>query len=206
MIKVENISHYYQNDLALSSINLEIKKGEFIAIVGESGSGKSTLLSILSTLLTPTQGSIAFDGVAYKSIKNIDSFRKENIGFIFQFHYLIEYLTLKENVRIAKPKASDEEVKELLVSLKIEKYSEKLPNEISGGERQRAAIARALINNPKVLFADEPTGNLDSKNAELVFELFRTLSKNGTTVIVTTHNKELAAKADRLIEVKDGKI
>jgi putative ABC transport system ATP-binding protein len=206
MINATNIVHYYQKDIALNGISLEIKKGEFVAIIGESGSGKSTLLSILSTLLTPSEGELSFDGVAYKNIEDIDSFRKRNIGFIFQFHYLIEYLSLRENIRIAKPKASDTEIEKLLSLLGIEKYADKLPNEISGGERQRGAIARALINSPKVLFADEPTGNLDSKNADLVFELFKKLSEDGTTIIVTTHNKALANKADRIIEVKDGTV
>ncbi len=206
MINAQNIVHYYQKDVALNGVSLEIQEGEFVAIIGESGSGKSTLLSILSTLLTPTEGELSFEGIAYKNIVDIDSFRKKNIGFIFQFHYLIEYLSLRENIRIAKPKASDTEIEKLLSLLGIGKYADKLPNEISGGERQRGAIARALINSPKVLFADEPTGNLDSKNADLVFELFKKLSENGTTIIVTTHNKALAKKADRIIEVKDGTV
>ena len=206
MIKVTNLTHYYNKDKALENINLEIKSGEFIAIIGESGSGKSTLLSILSTLLKPTSGDIVYEGLNYKDIKNIDDFRKNNIGFIFQFHYLINYLSVKENINLANEKASKEEIFDLLKLLGIENLIDKYPNEISGGQRQRVAIARALINNPKIIFADEPTGNLDSKNSLNVFELFKTFANKGTTIIVATHDKSLAALANKIYEVKDGKI
>ncbi len=206
MIKVSNLTHYYNKDLALENINLEIQKSEFVAIIGESGSGKSTLLSILSTLLKPTSGDIVYENTNYKDIKNIDEFRKNNIGFIFQFHYLINYLSVKENILLANEKATNEEIYNLLKSLHIENLIDKYPNEISGGQRQRVAIARALINNPKVIFADEPTGNLDSKNSLNVFELFKNLTQKGTTIIVATHDKELASLANKIYEVKDGKI
>ena len=206
MIKVTNLTHYYNKDLALENINLEIKSGEFIAIIGESGSGKSTLLSILSTLLKPTSGDIIYENTNYKDIKNIDDFRKNNIGFIFQFHYLINYLSVKENINLANEKASKEEIFDLLKLLGIENLIDKYPNEISGGQRQRVAIARALINNPKIIFADEPTGNLDSKNSLNVFELFKTFANKGTTIIVATHDKSLAELANKIYEVKDGKI
>ena len=206
MIKVTNLTHYYNKDLALENINLEIKSGEFIAIIGESGSGKSTLLSVLSTLLKPTSGDIVYEGTNYKDIKNIDEFRKNNIGFIFQFHYLINYLSVKENINLANEKASKKEILDLLTLLGIENLIDKYPNEISGGQRQRVAIARALINNPKVIFADEPTGNLDSKNSLNVFEIFKSLCEKGTTIIVATHDKELANLTNKIYEVKDGKI
>ena len=206
MIKVTNLSHYYNKDLALKDINLEIKKAQFVSIIGESGSGKSTLLSVLSTLLKPSSGEVVYEDTNYKNIKNIDNFRRENIGFIFQFHYLINYLSVKENINLANKKASKQEILELLKSLGIENLIDKYPNEISGGQRQRVAIARAMINNPKVIFADEPTGNLDSKNSLNVFELFSTLAKKGTTIIVATHDKNLALKADITYEVKDGKL
>ena len=206
MMKVTNLTHYYNKDLALENINLEIKSGEFIAIIGESGSGKSTLLSILSTLLKPTSGDIVYEKINYKDIKNIDDFRKNNIGFIFQFHYLINYLSVKENINLANEKASKEEIFNLLKLLGIENLIDKYPNEISGGQRQRVAIARALINNPKIIFADEPTGNLDSKNSLNVFELFKTFANKGTTIIVATHDKSLAELANKIYEVKDGKI
>ena len=206
MIKITNLTHYYNKDKALENINLEIKSGEFIAIIGESGSGKSTLLSVLSTLLKPTSGDIVYEGINYKDIKNIDDFRKNNIGFIFQFHYLINYLSVKENINLANEKASKEEIFDLLKLLGIENLIDKYPNEISGGQRQRVAIARALINNPKIIFADEPTGNLDSKNSLNVFELFKTFANKGTTIIVATHDKSLAVLANKIYEVKDGKI
>ncbi|MGJ0495175.1 ABC transporter ATP-binding protein [Aliarcobacter cryaerophilus] len=206
MIKVKNLTHYYNNDKALENINLEINKGEFICLVGESGSGKSTLLSIISTLLKPTKGELFFENLNYKNIKDIDDFRKTNIGFIFQFHYLINYLTVKENIKLANEKATENEIHNLLKILRIENLSNKYPNEISGGQRQRVAIARALINKPKVIIADEPTGNLDSKNSLNVFEIFKKLSQEQVTVIVATHDKNLAQIANKIYEVKDGKI
>lgn len=206
MIKALNISHSYSNDIALRNINFEIKKGELVAIVGESGSGKSTLLSILSTLLKASSGEIFFQGTNFNDIKNIDTFRQKNIGFIFQFHYLIDYLSIKENIQIANENAKDKEIEELLELLGIKNIINKYPNEISGGQRQRAAIARALINKPKVIFADEPTGNLDSKNSQNVFEIFKKLSEEGSTIIVATHDMNLASKTDKIIEVKDGQL
>lgn len=206
MIKAVHLTHYYNKDLALENINLQINKGEFICLVGESGSGKSTLLSLLSTLLKQTSGRLFFEGKNYKDIEDIDSFRRTNIGFIFQFHYLINYLTVKENIKLAKEKATHEEIYNLLKILKIENLIDKYPNEISGGQKQRVAIARALINRPKVIIADEPTGNLDSKNSLNVFEIFKKLSEDGTTIIVATHDKDLAKFANKIYEVKDGKI
>ena len=206
MIKVKNLTHYYNNDKALENINLEINKGEFICLVGESGSGKSTLLSIISTLLKPTKGELFFENLNYKNIKDIDDFRKTNIGFIFQFHYLINYLTVKENIKLANEKATENEIHNLLKILRIDNLSNKYPNEISGGQRQRVAIARALINKPKVIIADEPTGNLDSKNSLNVFEIFKKLSQEQVTIIVATHDKNLAQIANKIYEVKDGKI
>ncbi len=206
MIKVKNLTHYYNNDKALENINLEINKGEFICLVGESGSGKSTLLSIISTLLKPTKGELFFENLNYKNIKDIDDFRKTNIGFIFQFHYLINYLTVKENIKIANEKATENEIHNLLKILRIDNLSNKYPNEISGGQRQRVSIARALINKPKVIIADEPTGNLDSKNSLNVFEIFKKLSQEQVTIIVATHDKNLAQIANKIYEVKDGKI
>lgn len=206
MIKAQNISHSYSNDIALKNINFEIRKGEFVAIVGESGSGKSTLLSILSTLLKPSFGEVYFEDTNFEDIKDIDTFRQKNIGFIFQFHYLINYLSVKENIQIANKDATKEEIEQLLELLGIKNIINKYPNEISGGQRQRAAIARALINKPKVIFADEPTGNLDSMNSQNVFEILKKLSNEGTTIIVATHDMNLASKTDKIIEVKDGQL
>ena len=206
MIVAKNITHYYSNDLAVENINIEINNGEIIAIIGESGSGKSTILSILSTLLKPTSGDISFNGLDYNDIKNIDKFRSENIGFIFQFHYLINYLTVKENIQLASKKATDVEVEVLLSLFGIRDLADRFPDEVSGGQRQRVAIARAMINNPKVIFADEPTGNLDSKNSLNVFETLKEMSRKGTTVIIATHDLKLAKLCDKIYEVNDGKL
>ncbi len=199
MIKTKNLTHYYKQDLALSNINLEIKDSEFVAIKGESGSGKSTLLSILSTLLKPSRGEISFD----MKIDNIDKFRRENIGFIFQFHYLINYLSIYENVELASLNKSKDEINSILDFLGIKEIKDKYPDEISGGQRQRGAIARAIINKPKYIFADEPTGNLDSKNSKIVYDILRELN---STIVVASHEDELISKADRVIKLKDGKI
>ena len=207
-IKLENIFLSYNNKktYVLKDISFSVFSWEVLSIIWVNWSGKSTLLSILSTLLKPTSGDIVYENMNYKDIKNIDDFRKNNIGFIFQFHYLINYLSVKENINLANEKASKEEIFDLLKLLGIQNLIDKYPNEISGGQRQRVAIARALINNPKIIFADEPTGNLDSKNSLNVFELFKTLANIGTTIIVATHDKSLALLANKIYEVKDGKI
>lgn len=206
MIEVKNICHKYGNDTALKDVSLNIKKGEFVSLIGESGSGKSTLLSILSTLLKPTSGEIKLLDKSILGIEDIDGFRRENIGFIFQFHYLINYLTIRENIALATDSKNEINIDRYLRYLEIENIEDKYPNEISGGQRQRGAIARALANNPKVLFADEPTGNLDSKNSLKVFELLKEISKKGTTVVVATHDTKLAALADTIYEVNDGTV
>jgi putative ABC transport system ATP-binding protein len=204
MIKANDINHFYENEQVLFDINLEIKKGEFLALVGSSGSGKSTLLSILSTLLKPTNGELMFDNLTYSDIKDINKFRRENVGFVFQFHYLIEYLTVKENIQLASK--DNYYLDELLAYLEIENLKDKLPNQISGGQRQRVALARALINKPKVIFADEPTGNLDRKNSQNVFKLLKNISQNGTTIITATHDLELSQLSDKIVEITDGRI
>lgn len=206
ILRAKDITHYYHQDLALDGINFEANKGEFIAIVGESGSGKSTLLSILSSLLRPSSGELFFEDNNYNDIKNIDTFRQNDVGFIFQFHYLIGYLTILENIHLASKKSDSTYSDTLFKACGIEAIKHKYPDEISGGQRQRAAIVRALINQPKIIFADEPTGNLDSHNSHNIYTLFKTLSTQGTTMIVATHDMKLAQFADKIIEVKDGKI
>ena len=203
MIKARNIEHYFGKDRVLKNINLHIEKDSFTIITGESGSGKTTLLSILSTLLTPTKGEARIKGVLIKDIKNIDKFRRDNIGFVFQFHYLIPHLKIFENIVINANNKNPKRAFEIAKRLGIENLMDRYPHEISGGERQRAAIVRALINSPKILFADEPTGNLDSKSAENVFSLLRELD---ITVIAVTHNRSLISSSDRVIQMKDGRI
>lgn len=206
ILQAGGITHYYKNDLALDNVNFEAKCGEFIAIVGESGSGKSTLLSILSSLLRPSKGELFFEGKAYTLIEDIDAFRQKEVGFIFQFHYLIGYLTILENIKLAAINKKSTYIDTLLKQCGIEAIKDKYPDEISGGQRQRAAIVRALVNSPKVIFADEPTGNLDSHNSQNIYELFKMLSKSGTTIIIATHDRKVSEFADKIIEVKDGKI
>lgn len=202
MIELINISHDYDGERILHNISLVIPDNRFVVITGESGSGKSTLLSIVSTLLKPTEGSLLFDATPIKKIANINHFRNQKIGFVFQFHYLISHLTIYENIAIVtkRPKG---EIEELLSKLDILQLANKYPDQVSGGQRQRAAIARAMINRPKYIFADEPTGNLDSKNSQIVFELLRELD---ATVIVATHDYSRIETTDRVISLKDGKL
>ena len=206
ILEARGISHYYKNDLALDNVNFEARRGDFIAIVGESGGGKSTLLSILSSLLRPSHGELFFEGKAYTLIEDIDAFRQKEVGFIFQFHYLIGYLTILENIKLAAINKHNSAIDALLKQCGIEAIKDKYPDEISGGQRQRVAIVRALVNAPKIIFADEPTGNLDSHNSQNIYELFKMLSKSGTTIIIATHDRKVSEYADKIIEVKDGKI
>ncbi|KFN40540.1 MAG: peptide ABC transporter ATP-binding protein [Sulfuricurvum sp. MLSB] len=201
-IEAHALEHYYGAEHILRGVDLSIPSSGFTAIIGESGSGKTTLLSILSTLLQPTGGTVTYDGKALAELGNIDLFRRRNIGFVFQFHYLISYLSLRENVALAA--LAPEGIDPLMERLGIGRLGSRYSDEVSGGERQRAAIARALINHPSVVFADEPTGNLDTKNALGVYELFREFSNSGTGFIVASHDKKIADFADTIIEMEDG--
>lgn len=195
---------------ALDSVNLTISDGEFIAIIGKSGSGKTTLLNLIGGLDTATSGNITFDNEDITKMKDhvLADFRLRKIGFVFQFFDLIPELTAQENIilplRLAKKKNSDWQ--SIATQLHIEDKLKSYPSELSGGQQQRVAIARALINNPKLILADEPTGALDSKTAAEIMELFRELNKNGHTVIIVTHDLEIANQCDRIIEISDGKI
>lgn len=204
MITATGLEHYYGHEQVLRGVDIEIRPGEFVAIVGESGSGKTTLLSILSTLLRPTSGSVTYDALPLEKIENINHFRRRHIGFVFQFHYLIGYLTLRENIALAA--LEDEKIDLLLKRLNIGGLSKRYSDEVSGGERQRAAIARALVNNPSVVFADEPTGNLDRKNALGVYELFKEFSREGTAFVVASHDSKIKDFADVIIEMEDGRV
>lgn len=195
---------------ALLNASLEVKQGEFISIVGPSGSGKTTLMNLLGCLDTPTSGSYLLNGqeVAGLNESGLVKVRQENIGFVFQQFFLLPTLTVRENVELPllfKDKGSNRS-RELLDTVGLSHRYTHLPKELSGGEMQRVAIARSLINNPKILLADEPTGNLDSKNSDKVISLFKDLHKSGLTIIMVTHNKEIAALADRVITISDGMI
>ena len=206
MIEVSNISHFYGREQVLHDISLKIKEGSFIFLSGESGSGKSTLLSVLSTLLKPSNGELLIDETRVEDITNIDTFRQENIGFVFQFHYLINYLSVYENIALAALDSKKPNIEKLLQDLGISALSMRYPNEISGGQRQRVALARALINEPKIIFADEPTGSLDSANSKVVYELLEKAVKNGTTVVVASHDQQIQNYATKTLRMLDGKI
>ncbi len=204
IIKAVGLEHFYGHEQVLRGVDIEIRPGEFVAIVGESGSGKTTLLSIISTLLRPTSGSVTYDGLPLEKIENINHFRRTHIGFVFQFHYLIGYLTLRENVALAALDTGRSDL--LLQRLNIGGLSKRYSDEVSGGERQRAAIARALVNNPSVVFADEPTGNLDTQNALGVYELFKEFSREGTAFVVASHDAKIKEFADVIIVMEDGRV
>jgi lipoprotein-releasing system ATP-binding protein len=215
MLKASDIRKSYNTLNVLQGIDITIEKSEVVAIVGASGAGKSTLLHILGTLDTPDHGKvlIADEDVFAKSSKGLASFRNKSIGFVFQFHNLLPEFSALENVMIPGLIGGNDEKKtkkrahELLDMLGLQSRGDHKPSELSGGEQQRVAVARALINSPALLLADEPSGNLDSKNALELHNLFFQLRKDiGQTFIIVTHNDELAQMADRRIELKDGRI
>lgn len=215
MIKAKNIHHQYKDLEVLRGINLEINKGEFVSIIGASGAGKTTLLQILGTLDKPSSGTVKINNqdITQLSEKELSLFRCNQIGFIFQFHNLLPEFTALENVCLPAfiagndRKSAEDRGRELLSLLKIENRSKHKPNEMSGGEQQRVAVARALINKPSIILADEPSGNLDSKNALELHNLLIELNKNlQQTIAVVTHNKELSDITDRCFEIHDGLI
>lgn len=200
----------------LNNINFSVEKGEFISIIGKSGCGKSTLLYILSTMDTDYEGELFIDGILMrnKKEKELASVRNEKIGFVFQFHYLLNEFSVLHNVMLPGLKLatySEKEVEqrayEKLKVLGIENEALKLPNQLSGGQKQRVAIARALINDPLIIMGDEPTGNLDKKNSEIVFNIFKELADvYHQTILIVTHDNEFAARTNRIIEMEDGQI
>lgn len=203
-VDAKNLEHFYGQEQVLRGVDITIRPGEFVAITGESGSGKTTLLSILSTLLRPSRGEVYYDGKSSEAVGNIDTFRRHTIGFVFQFHYLIGYLTLRENIALAALAEYAGQIDPLMERLGIGRLGGRYSDEVSGGERQRAAIARALINSPRIVFADEPTGNLDTKNALGVYALFAQFSREGTAFVVASHDKKITEFADTIIEMEDG--
>ncbi len=214
MIKTVNLTKTFPNAKrpALSGINLTIENGEFVSLVGRSGSGKSTLLYLISTLDSASSGEVYYDEINVREIPKEDIYllRNKNIGFVFQFHYLIQELTALENVLLPTRKSKELEkrtplAKQLLKEVGLEGLENRYPSELSGGEQQRVAIARALIMEPTYIFADEPTGNLDSINGQVIIDLFEKINlEKGTTIIYVTHDKEFAAKARRQISLVDG--
>jgi lipoprotein-releasing system ATP-binding protein len=215
IIKALDIKKNYGTVQVLKGINLQINAGEIVAIVGSSGAGKTTLLQLLGTLDQPSSGQIFFEGKDISNLKGntLSDFRNHHIGFVFQFHHLLPEFSALENVCIpawigkADRKATEERALELLTFLGVDHRKDNKPSQLSGGEAQRVAVARSLINSPKVVFADEPTGNLDSANAKELHKLFFELrEKYGQTFVIVTHNEELANSADRIIHIADGVI
>lgn len=213
MLKTENIQKSYGNLKVLKGIDLNIQKGEVVSIVGSSGAGKSTLLHILGTLDQPDAGKLYINGEEISTLKGnaLARFRNKHIGFVFQFHHLLPEFTALENVCIpaylAKVSQKDAEARalQLLDMLGLSSRAQHKPNELSGGEQQRVAVARALINNPSIILADEPSGNLDSDNSHDLHQLFfRLRDELGQTFVIVTHNLDLADMADRKLVMKDG--
>ncbi|RED43851.1 lipoprotein-releasing system ATP-binding protein [Winogradskyella eximia] len=219
VLEAKHINKYFKKPVlfhVLKDINFEIKKGEFVSIMGKSGCGKSTLLYILSTMDTDYEGELYLNNklITDKDSNHLSRLRNENIGFVFQFHYLLAEFTVLENVMLPAKKLAkktfqeiEQDALEKLKILNIEHLAHKRASQVSGGEKQRVAIARALINNPSIIMGDEPTGNLDSHNAENVFNIFKQLSvEEDLSLLIVTHDEDFANKTDRIIQMEDGKI
>ena len=217
VIKTENlVKRYFLEGTyieAIRDINLSVKKGEMVALMGPSGSGKSTLLHILGGIDIPTEGKVFIkdQDIFSLSEKKLAKFRNINIGFVFQFHYLLPEFTALENVmipvQIYNKKGAREKAEKILERLGLKDRLNHKPSQMSGGEQQRVAIARAIVNNPSVLLADEPTGNLDTHNTEIVIELLKELNrKNNVTMVIATHDREVAEYCDRIIFLRDGRL
>lgn len=215
MIQGKGIIKSYEDLQVLKGVDIDITKGEIVSIIGKSGAGKSTLLHIIGTLDHPDAGTIVINGVDTTRLnkKNLAKFRNDTIGFVFQFHHLLNEFTALENVTIpahiqgTNAAAADKKAKELLDYLGLGDRMGHKPQELSGGEQQRVAVARALINDPAVIFADEPTGNLDASSSDDLHNLFKKLqSEMGQTFLIVTHNQELAKLSDRTLTMQDGRI
>lgn len=211
-LTVHNLAKHFGDVRAVDGITLEIEKGEFISIMGPSGSGKTTLLTLIGALDNPTSGDIAVEGENLSATKDMDTFRSRKVGFVFQFHNLISYLTALENVEIPmhgiKSRAERRaKAVELLNLVGLQDRLHHSPSQLSGGERQRVAVARALVNDPLLVLADEPTGELDSKTGQEIITLMKKINEEkGTTFIIVTHDPDVAKKTSRIIFLKDGKV
>ena len=211
ILTLSGISKIYGDLKALDNINLNVEEGEWLSIMGPSGSGKTTLMNIIGCMDKPSLGKIDLAGqdISKLSSKELTVVRRDTIGLVFQQFHLVNYLTALENVMMAQYYHSmpdEEEAMEALASVGLKERAKHLPNQLSGGEQQRVCIARALINHPKLLLADEPTGNLDEKNELLVMEIFAKLHSAGSTIIVVTHDPEVADQAERMVVLEHGKI
>jgi putative ABC transport system ATP-binding protein len=211
MITAKNLVKKYGTTCALKHASFTIEKGEWANIMGPSGSGKTTLLNLIGCLDSPTSGSLLVNGIETTKLnqKERTRFRRENIGLVFQQFHMIPHLTALENVMIAQYFHSiedEEEAREALLRVGMEHRLNHLPSQLSGGEQQRICIARALINQPQIILADEPTGNLDKRNEEAVLDIFRELHSEGRTIVIVTHNPEIGEMGDRIIHISHGEV
>ncbi|MBI2999481.1 MAG: ABC transporter ATP-binding protein [Deltaproteobacteria bacterium] len=212
LIVLRDVTKDYNGKVkALDRVSLEIYPGEWVAVMGASGSGKSTLLNMIAALDQPTSGLLSVDGIGLLSLSEEERarFRREKVGLIFQQFYLVLYLTALENVMLAQyfhSMADRDEARAALRQVKLEERTDFLPSQLSGGEQQRVCIARALINQPKIILADEPTGNLDARSEEVVMDIFHQLHRAGHTLLVVTHDPHIGEQADRVIELEHGRV
>ncbi|MDR2073129.1 MAG: ABC transporter ATP-binding protein [Spirochaetaceae bacterium] len=211
LLELKDISKVYGNLKALTDVNLTVKQGEWLAIMGPSGSGKTTMMNIIGCMDKPSSGAVFLDGVdiSRESSRNLTTIRRDKIGLIFQQFHLVNYLTALENVMVAQYYHSIPDEKEALEALDrvgLSGRAKHLPSQLSGGEQQRVCIARALINYPKLILADEPTGNLDEANENMVIDIFKKLHAGGSTIVVVTHDPEVAEDAERTVVLEHGKI
>jgi len=212
-VALKNVSRQYligeQEYKALNKINLTMKRGELVVILGPSGAGKSTLLNILGGMNSPTSGTIEVDGhnISKYNAKQLTNYRAEKVGFVFQFYNIMPTLTVEENVRLVEDvTATEKNASEILKSVGLARHAKKFPNELSGGEQQRVSIARAVMKDPALLLCDEPTGALDSKTGVEILKLLRQQADENTTVVIVTHNAQIAEIADHIIHLKNGEI
>nr|WP_316616957.1 ABC transporter ATP-binding protein [uncultured Ruminococcus sp.] len=211
LLEVKNVSKIYGPLKALDNVNLTVENGEWVAIMGPSGSGKSTMMNIIGCMDKPSQGEVLLDGadISKESNKALTAIRRDKIGLIFQQFHLVNYLTAVENVMVSQYYHSMPDEKEALEALErvgLKDRAKHLPSQLSGGEQQRVCIARALINHPEIILADEPTGNLDEANEGIVLEIFKQLHREGTTLIVVTHDPEVAEEAQRTVVLEHGRL
>ena len=208
LLELKNISKIYGDLKALDNVSIHVDKGEWVAIMGPSGSGKSTMMNIIGCMDKPTLGEVLLDGVdiARESSKKLTDIRRDKIGLIFQQFHMVNYLTAVENVMVSQYYHSMPDEQEALGRVGLRERAHHLPSQLSGGEQQRVCVARALINHPELILADEPTGNLDEANENIVLDLFARLHAEGTTLIVVTHDPEVAEAAQRTIVLEHGKV
>ena len=211
LLEIKNVSKIYGELKALDDVSLSVEKGEWVAIMGPSGSGKSTMMNIIGCMDKPSRGQVLLDGVdiSKESSKKLTEIRRDKIGLIFQQFHMVSYLTAVENVMVSQYYHSMPDEKEALEALErvgLKQRAHHLPSQLSGGEQQRVCVARALINHPEIILADEPTGNLDEANENIVLDLFRQLHREGTTLIVVTHDPEVGEAAQRMIVLEHGRV